>query len=145
MPKIKNKRPCLAVITSRLIGLEYELGKVDCFSIIIVYLRAMKVKLPSEFEGLTLDTYAELFKKDPDNAIATMLNCLDSISQPVPPHKAQPGDILLLKLRSVGSRQQFISPGINAGNGHVIVAMKNQGVVMVPLRYYTRLRGWKCC
>ena len=140
----KKRLPALADVTSHLIGLEYQLGHVDCFSIIIVYLRAMKVELPSQYEGLTLDTYAELYKESPDKAKTAMLDFLDTIGTPVAPNRVQPGDILLVRLRAVGTKQQFAFPAINAGNGHLILASEKHGVVMLPMKYYRRLRGWKC-
>lgn len=132
----------LSKVTSDLVGTPYTLGKMDCFMLIITYLRKKGIDIPEQYEGLTLNTYKDLFERDAQASKDIMIGFMDSILQPVMPRKAGPGDILLLKLRGRPKELPFLA--INGGNSVVIFVIEEKGVVAFPLRYYSMLRGWTC-
>jgi hypothetical protein len=131
----------LLELTEGMVGSNYDLGNMDCFSIIIMYLARQEVCLPTEFEGMTLATYAQAYKKDPVATREKMFACLDSVMTPVLAEHAKPGDVLLLKLRA-SSGVPF--PAIDGGNANVIFADKQRGVMLTSVRPYRVLKGWKC-
>jgi hypothetical protein len=139
---MKRKSPKLSQFTASVVGNKYELGKVDCFKLIIDYLREQEVPLPIEFKGLTLDSYKDYYQKDPLAAKETMLELMNELLSPIDPNKAIPGDIVLIKLRGQSST---LALAIEGGNSVCITAAEKQGVVALPLKYYRKLRGWSLC
>jgi hypothetical protein len=126
-------------ITQRLIGLKYELGKVDCFRLIITYMELIGKKLPSEYKGYTLETYKDLYLRNSKEAKELMVELMNDLLEPINIHHILPGDICLLKLRS---SKPFL--GIETGNANLIVAAETKGVTVVPRKYYTILGAWRC-
>jgi len=129
----------LAEITSQIVGKTYQLGKVDCFSIIIIYLKMIGCKIPKSFKGETLSTYKDLYINEPEKAKALMIEFMQSLLEEIPVHKTFAGDILLLQLNN-----DLPFFGINGGNGKFISACEIQGVQVLPLQYYKILKVFKC-
>jgi len=132
----------LAKISSRFIGIPYELGRMDCFMAVVRYLQE-KGCAPNinEYQGITLETYAEVFLNDPERAKNIMVQLMDDYFSVIESKKAAPGDIALLKLRG-NSAPPFL--GIIAGNAIIIIATEQDGVTTYPLKHYKILRAWRC-
>jgi hypothetical protein len=123
----------LAKITSELLQSEYCLGKVDCFLTIFKYLEKRKrAGLPEEFEGATLSSYPELYRKNPTKAKQTMIRFFEAYLTEVDKKQQLPGDVLIL---SVHGRRLF--PAINGGLGKALFATEEHGVGCFKLNQYT--------
>ena len=59
-------------------GKSYQLGSVDCFSIIMDYLDD-KIQIPNEYKGSSRDKYQELYESNPTKAIGKMIEFLKII------------------------------------------------------------------
>ena len=129
----------LAKITEYLVGQGYELGKMDCFALTIVYLEMRGVKIPGSFRGYTMESYKDLYIDAPVLAKEIMVDCMASITEEIPVSKAFAGDILLLRYRK--SPHFF---GIDGGNGNVLLPFEDKGVRVVPLKQYTIERAYRC-
>lgn len=131
----------LAAISRKFIGLPYQLGVVDCFSSILLYLAERGVILPEEYKGVRREDYPALFLAAPDTAKALMVEFMDSALPVVSPSHAFAGDILLLRLQR-SDKPPFLA--IDGGNGTIIAASESRGVGVTPLRHYTIERAWRC-
>lgn len=129
----------LVSITRKLVGRGYILGTNDCFSLILNYLSMNGVTVPDNYEGISRDTYADLFTNDPGKAKKLMVSFLDNLLETVPSAEAFAGDILLLV---VPGELPFLA--INAGNGRVIGAAPSKGVCQLPANKYEIVRVWRC-
>lgn len=129
----------LAGITSKLVGLEYELGKMDCFMLAVEYLKIRGHEFPESYRGLTLVNYKDLWLRDSKKAKIIMIDFLDRLLQPVHNNKRQPGDLLLTKLKGYPA-----ALSIDGGNANIVCATEEKGVTVVPLRYYMIERSWSC-
>ncbi len=96
------------------------------------------VAIPDEYEGITRDTYKDLFLKDPGKAKEIMLRFIGDYLEEIPPHKALAGDILLLSLRST---MPFLA--IAGGNGNIVAASVEHGVSVTPRKHYTIQRAYR--
>lgn len=135
----KIRRPGLAEITSEVVGKSYELGCTDCFALIIYYLQKQGVPIPDEYEGITLETYADFYKKDPENTLRLMVGFINRLLVSVHPNKAPPGSIYLLSLkgRDVPS---FLA--LDGGNTNVVFATEERGIIVMPLSHYEIEGAW---
>ena len=67
----------LAKISSRFIGIPYELGKMDCFMAVVRYLQEMgRAPDINEYQGITLETYAKVFLNDPERVKNIMVQLI---------------------------------------------------------------------
>ena len=98
------------------------------------------IELPEEFNGVTLDTYKQLFQDEPAKAKKVMVEFIDSVLEPIPGYKAIPGDIYLLSLEK--NPLPFLA--ICAGNANIISVTESKGVTVFPLKTYKIERAWKC-
>jgi len=115
---------------SSLIGIPYKLGSfdpnegLDCLSFIWTFFNDTGRKMPEEFEGLTCATYPELWKKDKIEAKRTFIRFLSSNLTEIDKHRSLPGDVLVCNDGVIG---------INAGNGHIVTVIEDQGVKVLKL------------
>ena len=140
MKRKHAQRFCMAAFVDEVMGADYSLGNMDCFMLIILYLRRRGVKLPDEFKGQNLHSYSELYECESDKAKLIMTELMDSIFGEGQPDRARPGDVVLVKVRAK-NHPAFLA--INAGNGFIVFAAKAEGVMVSPIKYYRILRGWK--
>lgn len=131
----------LAAITQKLVDLPYELGEKDCFSIIVMYLKLRGYQVPEQFCGFTMQTYKAYYESVPWHAKQLMCYFFDCLMDPIAPHKAFAGDVLLLELPDSDS-QPFAA--IDGGNATIVAASPKRGVAVTPIRYYTIRRAWRC-
>lgn len=137
-----KRRTSLTGLTVDLIGAGYKLGTMDCFTLIVEYLRRRGLSPPDKFKGYSMETYAELYQKEPKFAKELMVSYVDQFLERIPATAhSVPGDIVLVRLRG---RTEAIVLAIDGGNGHLVLATEERGVTVIPSRYYTKLRSWKC-
>ncbi|MEG6551907.1 hypothetical protein V6C53_16885 [Desulfocurvibacter africanus] len=130
-----------ARLTTGLLGRTYELGRWDCFAIVIRWLEIKGVEIPEQFEGVGRDDYAGLFRRAPEEAKALMLRFLDALLAPCDPRLAQAGDILLV--RPLFSEAPAFTV-VYAGNGQALSAVEGIGTNKFTLTRYEPVRGWQC-
>lgn len=141
---MSRRRYPLAVFAAQAVGTPYALGAgegVDCFSLVIRYLQWREVPLPDEYEGLTLQTYAERFAHDPLGAKDIMVRLMDELLEVIPPPRAFAGDIVLLELAGSGALP-FLA--IHAGQASVLAASPEHGVRPWGIEHYEIRRAWSC-
>jgi len=113
------------------IGAKFKLGGqnkaegLDCLSMTFAFFQEAGINLPREFEGLKYEDYLQIYKRDDWEEI--YLRFLRSLGDTVPIEFSLPGDIIVF------NGERGISAGINAGNAHVIVIVKDR-VMKWPLR-----------
>jgi len=133
----------LARITSDLVGTEYELGSktgaLDCFSLIMKYLKFNRV-VPSDlfFRGYEISKYATYYSKNPEKMILVAVDYIASLIKEVPIKKVTAGDILFV---SVGNSKSLVIAG---GNGVIIAATERGGVEALNQEGYTTQRAFRC-
>ena len=130
----------------RLVGRPYALGDqgrgLDCFSSIYAYMAEAGQELPDEYQGLTLQTYADLFRADPARAKTIMCEFMGAVTDEIEPGKARVGDVLLLKCRTKPEAGPAL--GIHGGGGNVVTSSREHGVTVYKLKNYTIERAWRC-
>jgi hypothetical protein len=131
----------LAAISAKFIGLPYQLGAVDCFSAILLYLAERGLAIPDEYQGVKRQDYPALFLSDPIAAKALMVEFMDSTLPLVSPPFAFAGDILLLRLQN-SDTPPFLA--IDGGNGNIIAASESHGIGVSSIRHYNIERAWRC-
>ena len=135
-----------AAVIGRLVGRPYALGEMgrglDCFSSIYAYLGEAGQELPDEYQGLTLQTYADLFREDPGRAKEIMCEFMGSVADEIEPGLARVGDVLLLKCRTKPEAGPAL--GIHGGGGNVVTSSREHGVTVYKLKNYTIERAWRC-
>jgi hypothetical protein len=132
--------------TKDLIGAKYLLGSMnitnglDCFSLIINYLRNIGYDIPIdlEFKGYNFKNYAREYDKNPD-VINIGYEYLSTFLKEVVPQKTIAGDILFAKLEN-----NIPSFGIDSGNGNMIMVSEIGGVQIIEKKYYTIKRALRC-
>lgn len=135
---------CLAELTREYIERPYALGRaggLDCFSLIYDYLGRRGTELPTEWRGLTLETYAALFEKDPAEAKRIMVEFVDDLLSEIPVPRAFAGDLLLLQLKD-STTLPFLA--IHGGQSIAIASSPEFGVRPWDLEHYTIRRAWRC-
>lgn len=129
----------LTKATKELIGAKYGLGSMDqtdgldCFSLIINYLRNIGYDIPedSKYKGYTSKNYGKEYAKNPD-IINRGYEYLSTILQKISPTKAVAGDILFARLEN-----NLPSFGIDSGNGSMIIVTEVNGVQIIDKKHYT--------
>lgn len=121
----------------KFLGQEYSLGSVDCFSIVYNYLTEI-IELPISFEGLTLETYKDLYIINRELAINTMLRFFETYLTEIKLLDMRPGDIVILKYN-----QYPLFTGILVGSGEVFIVTQ-QKTLITPLHKYIIVRIFRC-
>lgn len=129
----------LAELTKNLTGRPYALNDprgLDCFSSVREYLIMRGVEIPDEFDGHSVQDYKALFISDPDTAKKLMVKLVESLLDEIRPAFTLAGDILLAK-----HIDTFLA--INGGNGFMLGATIEVGMVPLPMRAYKILRAFR--
>ena len=108
---------------STVYGLPFELGKTDCFSLVVQYLKFCDAPIPegTRIGDLTLKNYADKYLEN-NSIIRVADEYLTSRFNIKEPHQAFFGDVLMLEFDGI----EFF--GIDAGNGNVLTVNINSGV-----------------
>lgn len=125
-------------ISKQLIGQPYELGKCDCLTMVLDYLRLLGVDIAQNesFNGINLQNYADLYRRN-NGTIDSAADWLATKLREIKPHESLPGDVLFLE--EDGSR--FI--GIDGGNGKIIAAVIGKTVGVMRSESCKRLRAFR--
>ncbi|MEW6670234.1 MAG: hypothetical protein AB1427_00940 [Thermodesulfobacteriota bacterium] len=134
-----NRKLKMAELTSKLVGSPYELGRCDCLTTVLYFCEAWGVPLPEEFEGITRETYAAVYSKDPDAAQAAFGRFVAMLGTEVPPERVLTGDFLILQARD----GQKTGVAVCAGAGNAISAFAGKRVAVVSLRAYTIKKAYR--
>ena len=118
--------------TLNLIGKKFQLGSqeldngVDCFTLIVNYLRNCGIDIPKDetFKGLTFDSYKNEYLKDKTLLMQTAVEYLKSKTDKITNSQVTAGDILLIE-----SHNGNLSFGIDTGNGSALSISESDGVV----------------
>ena len=160
----------LAELTMKLAGRPYALNEavgLDCFSSICTYLAMRGVEIPEEFEGYSVTDYKDLFLSDPEMAKELMVKLVESLLDEIDPHFSMAGDVLLAKPKEAESSKDqadvvgplsalrstlraLSSPlyaslflAIHGGNGSMLGATIERGLVPLPIRAFDVLRAFR--
>ena len=149
----------LAELTMKLAGRPYALNEavgLDCFSSICTYLAMRGVEIPEEFEGYSVTDYKDLFLSDPEMAKELMVKLVESLLDEIDPHFSMAGDVLLAKPKEVESSKDqadVVGPlsalrsmlflAIHGGNGSMLGATIERGLVPLPIRAFDVLRAFR--
>jgi len=123
----------------QIINKPYELGKLDCFALILEYAEIVGHELPEKFMGYGIHDYLEFYPEDLDFSEKWLVGFMQECFGEIKISKARTGDIVLLSLND-----SFPFLGIKCGNGRVIGATKEYGTRVMPLRPYKTLRAFQC-
>ena len=134
-----------AKFTAELVGKPYKAGATgpdayDCMGLVIKTQRKMGWKMPKEFEGWTLEDYAQRFEKDPEEGLKVFERFMAAHCNEINTHYLRRGDVVLIR-ENVNGRQ---FPGIYAGKRQFLTVVGGQKVRIFPAdRLFTILKGWR--
>jgi len=130
--------PSLLEISQKFIGKPYKLGKCDCLTMIIDYLRLFGLDIPNSesFNGVNLKNYADLYRRN-SGTIECAADWLATKCKEVKPHESLPGDILFLE----ENNKKFF--GIDGGNGKIIAPVIGDSVEALRSDNCKRLRVFR--
>jgi len=137
----------MAQRTSQVVGAPYKLGEntfsggFDCLSLLHHIGTKAGFEVPLEFEGYTMETYKEFFKKDRKEAMKVFARLMISVGKEIKPNFAFTGDLLMIENIKSGE----ISMAIHAGNDRALSVYEKSGVTLVDLRVnkITRAFRWR--
>ena len=136
----------LAELTSKLVGSPYKLGGhgindgFDCYSLFLAACDFWGVKVPAEFEGLSVENYPERFVNDPDGTKEILFRFLDSLGRQIKPSRAFAGDLLVTTVKGGNGK---LGIGLHAGNDSILASYLEKGVAIMPLRAYNIIKAYR--
>ena len=130
----------LVELTQDFIGVEYELGTNDCFSLIVQYLKKRGVQTSPKliFQGHKLSEYPKDYRDNPSKMMGVAVDYIASITTELPPAFAVAGDILFVRFED---NESLV---IDGGNGTLIAATEESGTVVLNQHDYTVKRVFRC-
>ncbi len=117
------------------LGQKHDPGTIDCFKIIFDYLKD-RIELPTEFEGLTLETYPQAWLDNPENVLKIMYRFFEQYLVEKETYQFMPGDILVIE----SPLMPLPTPAIYVDNTHVLLVTHKQGVGIFSLHSCKILR-----
>lgn len=126
----------LGKVTGKYIGAPYKLGGrnraegFDCLSLMLALCKNFKVRIPSEFEGVTPENYVDLWNEDQEKAKEIFIRFVESLGEQIPVYSAMAGDFLILKPKK--GNDAFV--GVHAGQDMVLSAWTDIGVKPINMR-----------
>ncbi len=109
----------------------------DCLNYLLTFYEDLGVKMDHEFEGITRETYKDLWEKDFKKALKVATRWYRTLGKVVEFPYMQRGDLLLFEYKEFKS----LFSGIYLGNGHVLLIFgvsgsgKNIGGRVLPLAF----------
>lgn len=135
-----------AKLTAQLVGKPYKAGATgpdafDCMGLVMRVQRKMGWKMPKEFEGWTLENYAQRFEKDPDDGIKVFERLMAAYCKEIDTHYLKRGDVVMVKQNHNGKH----FPGIYAGKRQFITVISGQKVRIFSAdsKLFTVVAGWR--
>ena len=125
-------------ISKKFVGQPYELGKCDCFTMVMDYLRlyGLKIAKNETFNGVSIENYADLYRNN-TGTIDHAADWLATKCKEVKPHESLCGDILFLEENG----NKFL--GIDGGNGKIIAPVIGDAVEVLKSENCKRLRVFR--
>jgi hypothetical protein len=124
------------------VGRPYGLGQADCLTLLLDLCEHAGVPVPESFEGVTRESYADLYRTDPRRANEILMQFLESVADPIPTERTITGDILVAVPRHQPDHEPFLL--IRAGGDRVLGAFADRGRVdLGPIRGYQVLRAYR--
>lgn len=87
----------------------------------------MKIKVPDRYKEYNLNTYMKYWEEKPEQAIKDMMELFRTIGKEVDAKFLKRGDVVVIKYKD----SKF--PSIYVGNNNIMVATREQGIVVLPL------------
>lgn len=112
-----------------------------CFSMSYDYGIRLGLDLPTEYKGHTLESYDELYKNNPEEAVNLMLEFID-IYYPKVNDKIKYGDLVSMKLKNL-KLYPYASLGIYAGRGNLLTAILDKNITMASLKNYKIINHYR--
>jgi len=113
----------LASNMSKFIDCQYSLGDTskgwDCWSFIVDLYETMGFQLPMEYNGLTRNNYAQIWKDG--GGRKEFEEVLLSLGTTVIPGNLRRGDLMIFKIKD------GVAPGVYTGNGNIHVITEKGG------------------
>lgn len=131
----------------KIAGTPYCAGGIDpsvglgCFTIVYDWIKVHIPNLPEEYHGYTLVNRRQLYDADPNSANEMMIRFFDEYLEFIKPSFAFVGDILWTSV--IWKDAEYFASAIHAGNGYMLGATPQRGVILIPLRMYKILKAWK--
>ena len=133
--------------TCNLLGKKYNLGSqdlncgVDCFTLIVCYLRNRGIDIPVDesFNGLTFDNYKSAYLEDKQSLMKTAVEYLKTKTKKIQFYQIMAGDILLIE--SCNGNRSF---GIDTGNGFAISISETDGVISLSKNDFKIIEAFRC-
>mgnify|MGYP001587881580 CR=1 FL=1 len=121
-----EQKKLISKIVIKYFDKEFKLGENDCLTTLINFYGDMGFKLPLEFNGIRIDSYAEkwLMGELRDEFEAY----LEFVTRPV--RDAVIGDILIMK----GAELDWWA--VNLGNGNMLATLEDFGTKVLPIKFF---------
>lgn len=116
---------------------KYEAGEgLDCFTLIIEYLRLRGKKITGEeiHLGYKVKDYLKPYEESQVKGIGLATSFFETFLEPVQVNFSRPGDILVLKNKKV--KFDLVHFGIECANSQVIVALNKKSVEVLDKKYF---------
>jgi hypothetical protein len=131
----------LAKISRTLIGVKFEHCStdknkgLDCFTNIVEYLNMLGAGISQDikYKGVSFD-YRKEYKANPHKTMQLAHEYIASIAKEIKNGFETAGDILVMKTRK--RTGDPIHLGIDAGNGSVIVAVRDKDITILSKKYF---------
>jgi hypothetical protein len=139
-----RKRIKIFQLSSQVVGKPYKAGGqglngMDCFTLILDYLRKLGENIPSDikYKGYTLESYYSAYEKNPD-VLDVGIEFIASKTQKISTSKIIAGDILVIT-----NKDGVKSTVIDGGNGNIIAATKRFGVTILNRSHFEVIRAFR--
>lgn len=118
-----GKKAKITEILNKFVDKPYKYGEIDCFRIV----DAVKGdKFDEPFQGYTRDTYSRLL--DEEEASKVLVRLIKSSLKKV--EIPDVGDVVII--------EHIDLVGVYAGNNHVMTAISDKGIKVLPLEIFKR-------
>ena len=135
-----------AKLTAQLVGKPYKTGATgpdayDCMGLVIKTQRKMGWKMPKEFDGWTLEDYAQRFEKEPEEGLKVFERLADAYCTRVDPHYLKRGDVIIVRQNHNGVH----FPAVYAGKRQFLTVIRDQKVRIFSAdsKLFTVVAGWR--
>ncbi len=130
----RNQYREMVKILTPLIGKPLIFGEMDCVNLLRLVYEPLGASLPTEFEGLTWETYAERWKKAPDYSLVERF--LMGLGRPIEPNYLLPGDLLIISDMTGG-----VFPAIALINSKAVTVDRKIGVMVFPTHVLREIKA----
>jgi len=112
-------------VTRKYLGKSFD--ECNCLGLLYSIYTDMGFDVPNSYKEYDLDTYMAYWEENPQNAIKDMMELFRTIGEETDTNFLKRGDIVVAEYKD----SRF--PSIYLGNNNIMVATKEQGVMVLPL------------